>query len=259
MGFAIWNLGFAIWNLEFGIWNLEFGIWNLGFGIWDLGFGIWDLGFGIWDLGFGIWDLNFGIYFPSVALRFFTEVKESTKHQTMNINPWHGVPIGTQQPEIVQAIVEISKNSRAKYELDKETGMLMLDRVLYSSVFYPANYGFIPQTLGADNDPLDILVLSQIEIQPLCIVRAKVIGVMRMIDNNEADDKIIAVAADDVSVSHIKDISGLPPYFHSELKHFFEEYKKLENKTVLVEDFQDTDTAKQIIQTAIEDYKKKFG
>lgn len=176
----------------------------------------------------------------------------------MNIHPWHAVDIGKQQPDIVQAIIEIPKNSRAKYELDKETGMLRLDRVLYSSVFYPANYGFIPQTLGADNDPLDILVLSQIEIQPLCIVNAKVIGVMRMIDNDEADDKIIAVAADDVSVSHIDNIEDLPPYFHSELRHFFEEYKTLEHKTVLVEDFQDSATAKQIIDTAITDYNKKF-
>ena len=176
----------------------------------------------------------------------------------MNIHPWHAVDIGKQQPGIVQAIIEIPKNSRAKYELDKETGMLRLDRVLYSSVFYPANYGFIPQTLGEDNDPLDILVLSQIEIQPLCIVNAKVIGVMRMIDNDEADDKIIAVAADDVSVSHIDNIKELPPYFHSELRHFFEEYKTLEHKTVLVEDFQDAATAKQIIETAINDYNNRF-
>lgn len=178
---------------------------------------------------------------------------------TMSINPWHAVEIGKYMPDVVQAIIEIPKNSRAKYELDKETGMLRLDRVLYSSVFYPANYGFIPRTLGEDNDPLDILVLSQIEIQPLCIVNARVIGVMRMIDNQEADDKIIAVAEDDVSVNHIKDIDGLPPNFNSELKHFFEEYKKLENKVVLVENFQDSRIAKAIIKVAIDDYNKKFG
>lgn len=137
--------------------------------------------------------------------------------------------------------------------------MLRLDRVLFSSVYYPANYGFIPQTLGEDRDPLDILILSQINIEPLCIVRAKVIGVMRMIDNNEADDKIIAVAADDVSVNHIRAIEELPVHFHSELKHFFEEYKKLEKKTVLVEKFQDADTANAIIEQAIEDYRKEFG
>ena len=169
------------------------------------------------------------------------------------------IDFGKYMPDVVQAIIEIPKNSRAKYELDKETGMLRLDRVLYSSVFYPANYGFIPRTLGEDNDPLDILVLSQIEIQPLCIVNARVIGVMRMIDNQEADDKIIAVAEDDVSVNHIKDIDGLPPNFNSELKHFFEEYKKLENKVVLVENFQDSRIAKAIIKVAIDDYNKKFG
>ncbi len=172
----------------------------------------------------------------------------------MNFNPWHGVPIGDKQPDIVQAIIEIPKNGKAKYELDKMTGMLRLDRVLYSSVFYPANYGFIPQTLGKDNDPLDILVLSQVEIQPLCIVNARVIGVMRMIDNNEGDDKIIAVAADDVSVNYMNKITDLPAYLHAEIKNFFEEYKKLENKTVLVEDFQDDVVAKQIIQVAINDY-----
>lgn len=177
----------------------------------------------------------------------------------MNFNPWHNVEIGGEQPDFVNSIIEIPKGSKAKYELDKETGMLRLDRVLFASVYYPANYGFIPQTLGEDHDPLDILVLSQINVQPLCIVRAKVIGVMRMIDAGEADDKVIAVAADDVSVSHIEAIDELPVHFHSELKHFFEEYKKLENKTVLVEKFQDKEIAKAIIKTAIDDYRKEFG
>ncbi len=176
----------------------------------------------------------------------------------MNFNPWHQVPIGAETPDVVQAIIEIPRGSKAKYELDKETGLLRLDRVLYSSTYYPHNYGFIPQTLGEDHDPLDVLVLSQIEIQPLCIVRAKVIGVMRMLDNNEADDKIIAVAADDVSVNHLTDINSLPSYFHSEIKHFFEEYKRLENKTVLVEDFLGAELAKNIIITAIEDYGKIY-
>jgi len=176
----------------------------------------------------------------------------------MNFNPWHNVSIGNNQPHIVQAIIEIPKNGRAKYELDKETGMLRLDRVLYSSVFYPANYGFIPQALGKDNDPLDILVLSQVEIQPLCIVNAKVIGVMRMIDNGEGDDKIIAVAADDVSVNYIDRVEDLPVYLHAEIRNFFEEYKKLENKTVLVDGFQPAGVAKQIISEAIADYDAAF-
>src|SRR5689334_13245376 len=116
----------------------------------------------------------------------------------MNFNPWHSVSVGKKAPETVNGIIEIPKGSRAKYELDKESGLLKLDRVLYSSVFYPANYGFIPQTYCDDNDPLDILILSQVEIVPLCIVPARVVGVMRMIDGGEADDKIIAVAAGDV-------------------------------------------------------------
>ena len=176
----------------------------------------------------------------------------------MTFNPWHNVPIGKDCPHIVNAIIEISRGSKAKYELDKEAGILRLDRVLYSSFYYPANYGFIAQTLGKDHDPLDILVLSQIDIEPLCIARARVIGVMRMVDSGEGDDKILAVAADDVSVSHVSDISELPEHFSSELRHFFEEYKKLENKTVLVEDFQGKATAIEIIQTAIDDYRQQF-
>jgi inorganic pyrophosphatase len=173
----------------------------------------------------------------------------------MNFNPWHSVSFGKHAPQIVNGIIEIPKGSRAKYELDKESGLLKLDRVLYSSVYYPANYGFIPQTYCDDKDPLDILILSQVQIVPLCIVPARVIGVMRMIDGGEADDKIIAVAADDISVSHVDDISKLPAMFMEEIRHFFEEYKRLENKTVRVEEFQDAKTAQRIILQAIDDYK----
>jgi len=178
----------------------------------------------------------------------------------MNIsfNPWHNVSYGEASPNEVTAIIEIPKGSRAKYELDKESGLIKLDRVLYSSVEYPANYGFIPQTYCDDNDPLDILVLSQINIVPMCIVSAKVIGVMRMIDGGEIDDKIIAVAANDVSVNYISEIANLSPNFSNEIKHFFEEYKRLENKTVEVIEFQDSATAKKIIQEAIDCYKEKF-
>lgn len=171
-------------------------------------------------------------------------------------NPWHHVSPGENLPEIVNGIIEIPKGSRAKYELDKASGLLRLDRVLYSSVYYPANYGFIPQTYGEDNDPLDILVLSQIDFAPLCLVKAKVIGVMRMIDQGEADDKIIAVAADDVSVNHVNNIEELAPHFTKELTHFFEEYKRLENKTVSVEDFQNKGMAQSIVIDALEYYKK---
>ena len=176
----------------------------------------------------------------------------------MNFNPWHNAPTGPDAPQVVNAIIEISKDSKAKYEIDKETGMLKLDRVLFAAFTYPINYGFIPQTLGDDHDPLDILVLSQVSIEPLCLVKANVIGVMRMIDNNEGDDKIIAVAANDPSVNHIKNLSQLPPYFHSELRHFFEHYKILENKKVLIDEFQDEQTAYKIINSSIEQYKQAF-
>ena len=169
-------------------------------------------------------------------------------------NPWHRVEIGENVPDIVQGIIEIPKNTRAKYELDKVSGLLKMDRVIYSSMYYPANYGFIPQTFCDDDDPLDILVLSQITIVPMCIVSAKVIGAMRMLDNGEKDDKIIAVAENDMSVNHFDDISELPRHFIKEMQNFFEDYKKLENKTVEVEDFQNAETAKRIILKAVEDY-----
>lgn len=177
----------------------------------------------------------------------------------MNTHPWHDVHIGDQAPDIVKGIIEIPKNSRAKYELDKESGMLTLDRVLYSSINYPANYGFIPQTYCDDNDPLDILILSQIDIVPMCIVEAKVVGVMRMMDQGEMDDKIIAVAANDMSFNHMNEIADLPEHWLKELRSFFENYKELENKTVVVEDFQPRKVALEVIEQSIVDYKKKFG
>ena len=135
-----------------------------------------------------------------------------------NFNPWHHVSPGDKKtlPYVVNGIIEIPKGTRAKYELDKESGLLRLDRVLYSSVYYPANYGFIPRTYGADRDPLDILILSQAEVVPLCIVPARIIGVMRMLDNGEADDKIIGVAQGDPNVSHYTDISQLPDHLVAE-------------------------------------------
>lgn len=171
-------------------------------------------------------------------------------------NPWHKVKIGENAPSIVNGIIEIPKNTRAKYELDKESGLLLMDRVLFSSMYYPANYGFIPRTFCDDNDPLDILVLSQITIVPMCLVSAKVIGVMRMMDDGEMDDKIIAVAEHDVSVNHIDDISELPEHFFKELKNFFEDYKKLENKSVHVEDFQNAEVARKIVKQSMVDYDK---
>lgn len=176
-----------------------------------------------------------------------------------SFNPWHHVSPGHEIPEIVNGIIEIPKGTRAKYELDKESGLLKLDRVIFSSMYYPANYGFIPQSYCEDKDPLDILILTQVDVVPLCIVPAKVIGVMRMLDNGEADDKIIAVSAGDPSVNHINDISALPPHFISELRNFFEDYKKLENKTVVVEEFFDKNIALEIIQDSFNLYRSEFA
>ena len=173
-------------------------------------------------------------------------------------HPWHGAFYGSKAPEIINAVIEIPQGSRAKYEVDKETGLLKLDRVIYSSFHYPVNYGFIPQTLGQDNDPLDILVLCSQSIQPLCLVEANIIGNMQMIDQGQVDDKIIAVAAKDPSVNHIKKIEDIPSHFIAELRNFFEQYKVLENKKVEIDNFQDKATACRIVEEAIEFYKKIF-
>lgn len=174
------------------------------------------------------------------------------------LHPWHGAQFGEKAPKLVNAVIEIPQGSRAKYEVDKATGLLKLDRVIYSSFHYPINYGFIPQTLGQDGDPLDILVFCSQSIQPLCLVEATVVGNMQMIDSGQVDDKIIAVASKDPSVNHIKSIDELPPHFINELRNYFEQYKVLENKIVEIDNFQDAATAYKIINDAIDFYKEKF-
>ncbi len=174
-------------------------------------------------------------------------------------HPWHGVSCGEKAPEILNAIIEIPQGSRAKYEVDKDSGLLKMDRVIYSSFHYPVNYGFIPKTLGRDDDPLDILVLCSQSVQPLCIVEAEVIGNMQMIDQGRADDKIIAVATRDPSVNHIKSMKDLPPHFLAELKNFFEQYKVLENKKVEIDEFQDQSVAISIILDAMTLYTEKYS
>jgi inorganic pyrophosphatase len=173
-------------------------------------------------------------------------------------HPWHGAFCGEKAPSTVNALIEIPKGSRVKYEIDKATGLLKLDRVIYSSFHYPVNYGFIPQTLGHDSDPLDILVLCSQSIQSLCLVEANVIGNMQMIDQGQQDDKIIAVAANDPSVNHIKKMEELPNHFLLELKNFFEQYKVLEKKKVEIDNFQDKETACRIIEEAIQYYKETY-
>ena len=173
-------------------------------------------------------------------------------------NPWHHVEMGHEDREMVNGIIEIPKGCRAKYELDKDSGLLKLDRVLYSAVYYPANYGFIPQTYDDDGDPLDILIFSQIDVIPLCLVPARILGVMRMLDQGEADDKIIAVADGDPSVSHYSDITELPEHTITEMRSFFEDYKKLEKKEVQVEEFQGREKAIQILEDCMEKYNRKI-
>ena len=180
--------------------------------------------------------------------------------KTINVlHPWHGAGYGDKAPERVNAMIEIPQGSRTKYEIDKTTGLLRLDRVIYSSFHYPVNYGFIPQTLGHDHDPLDILVLCSQSIQSLCLVDATVIGNMQMIDSGEKDDKIIAVATKDPSVNHITSIEDMPKHFINELRNYFEQYKVLENKQVYIEEFQNKEVAYQIITEAIGFYKEKFA
>lgn len=172
------------------------------------------------------------------------------------MHAWHDVEIGSESPNIVSAIIEIPKGSKIKYELDKKSGLLKVDRILFSSVHYPANYGFIPRTYCDDKDPLDILVLGQEPVVPLCTMRAKPIGVMKMIDQGEADDKIIAVHADDPEYSQYNSISELPPHRMLAVQRFFEDYKKLEKKTVTVEKFLDRKEALDVILEAIALYNK---
>lgn len=177
----------------------------------------------------------------------------STQH------PWHEVSPGDDLPNSVNAIIEIPKGSKAKYEIDKDSGLIKLDRVLFSSVMYPANYGFIPQTYCDDKDPLDILVLCSVDVYPMSLIEAKVVGVMHMIDGGEQDDKIIAVAKNDMSVNYINDLSELPPHTMKEIVRFFQDYKALEEKNVTVENLYGKAFAQNVINEALELYKQEFG
>ena len=167
-------------------------------------------------------------------------------------HPWHDIPIGERAPDEITAIIEIPAGSKVKYELDKETGLLYVDRVLASSVRYPHNYGFIPQTLCEDNDPLDVLVLMQCQVAPFSFLRARPIGVMGMLDQGERDDKVIAVHADDPEFKHFTDISQVPPHRLAEIRSFFEDYKKNEHKEVVVDDILGAEAARKVVEEAIQ-------
>lgn len=175
------------------------------------------------------------------------------------MHPWHDIPVGSKMPAEFNALIEIPKGGKVKYELDKESGYIRVDRVLYSSVNYPANYGFIPQTLGDDGDPLDVLVLMQEPVFPLSILRGKPIGMMTMLDQGEEDEKIIAVHLDDPEYRSYGHINQLPSHRLDELKSFFEDYKKLEKKEVLVHDFLGPIEAGKAIEKSVAAYHAKFA
>ena len=173
-------------------------------------------------------------------------------------HPWHDVPVGSDAPEVFQAIIEIPQGCKVKYELDKKTGMLRVDRMLYSSVVYPANYGFIPQTYADDNDPLDVLVLAQEAVDPLSILRARPIGMMSMVDDEQEDAKIICIHIDDPAFNNYWHIKDLPEHRLRELKRFFQDYKALEDKSVRVQDFFGPERARRIITDSIEMYDEQI-
>ena len=174
------------------------------------------------------------------------------------MNIWHDISESRIKKDNFVSVIEISKNGRNKYELDKQTGMLRLDRVLYTSTHYPANYGFIPRTYANDNDPLDVLVLCQEEIMPLTLVDCYPIGVLIMTDEKEYDEKIIAICKQDPFLNTYQDISEVPAQISSEIMHFFEVYKQLENKTTSVDKMLGRKEAEEIIEKSIRNYQEKF-
>ncbi len=179
---------------------------------------------------------------------------------TAGVSPWHDVNPGNGiLPSVFNAIIEIPLGSSNKYELDKYTGLLRLDRVLHSAVYYPANYGFIPQTMADDGDPLDVLVLGAEPVYPLTLVEARAIGLMTMKDQNEVDHKVIAVHVNDPEFSSYSDVHQLPPHRLAVLKRFFEDYKSLENKRVVVDDVLPAEYAYPVIEQSLMIYRKWRG
>ena len=175
------------------------------------------------------------------------------------MNIWHDMDPKDIKPHDFTAVIEISKDSQCKYELDKHTGLLRLDRVLYTATHYPANYGFIPRTYADDSDPLDVLVLCARPIQPMTLVRVYPIGVMRMMDDGHIDDKIIAIPFSDPTYNNIRSIDEMPPHIFDEIMHFFTVYKQLENKQTAVKTLFDREEAERIVAEALVGYERQFG
>lgn len=175
------------------------------------------------------------------------------------MNIWHNINPALITPDDFSALIEIPMGSKCKYELDKETGFIRLDRVLYTSTHYPQNYGFIPRTFADDGDPLDVLVIMSSPVYPMTLIRCYPIGVMRMIDGGALDDKIIAIPFSDPTYRGIKSLDDLPAHIFDEIVHFFSVYKQLEGKTTAVDSLLGRDDAKRIIAGAIDGYNKKYG
>jgi inorganic pyrophosphatase len=175
------------------------------------------------------------------------------------MNPWHDFNPQRISPERFYAIIEIPKGSKKKYELDKETGLIRLDRILFTSTHYPMNYGFIPKTLADDGDPLDVLVLCSEILDPLTEVECYPVGVVRMIDNDQIDEKIIAIPFKDPTYSGFRDISTLPQHIISEVSHFFDVYKALEHSQTSVQETSNREEAVRIVTACIERYRASFG
>ena len=173
-------------------------------------------------------------------------------------NIWHDISLSRITAEDFIAVIEIEKGSKKKYELDKETGSLILDRILYTSTHYPANYGLIPRTYADDNDPLDVLVLCSEVIQPLSLVRCYPIGVITMLDQGKLDEKIIAIPFKDPTYNSYHDVSELPSHIFTEMSHFFTVYKNLEQKETMVDEVRGAEDAKKVIQKCLEQYIEKF-
>ena len=174
------------------------------------------------------------------------------------MNIWHDISPSRITAEDFIAVIEIEKGSKKKYELDKETGSLILDRILYTSTHYPANYGLIPRTYADDNDPLDVLVLCSEVIQPLSLVRCYPIGVITMLDQGKLDEKIIAIPFKDPTYNSYHDVSELPSHIFTEMSHFFTVYKNLEQKETMVDEVRGAEDAKKVIQKCLDQYIEKF-
>ncbi len=175
------------------------------------------------------------------------------------MNIWHDINADRISPTDFISVIEISKGSKKKYELDKETGLIILDRILYTSTRYPANYGFIPRTFGDDDDPLDVLLLCSESLEPLTLARSYPIGLIRMMDNGRSDEKIIAIPFNDPTYNVYSDISQLPQHIFEEMRHFFTVYKELEHKQTAVDEISGPQEAVAVVKQAIANYQNKFG